>query len=341
VPPAARSRHTADRWWVVDGDAAVPAVRRAATALAGEAGFSDERVAEVGIVVTELATNLVRHARGGEMVLRLNDGAGGMALRVLAIDAGPGSRDIGALISDGASTRGTLGIGLGACRRLASAFDVYSVPAIGTIAEAVLHGTAETPDLPGVRVSDLTRPLSEEGPCGDAAAYRLTGGIHVAMVADGLGHGPLAAEASQRAAEVLGASDSVAPATLLGLIHEALRGTRGAAVSVLTYDPAADTVTHAGIGNIVVRLAGPAGIRTLPTQPGIVGHRAPQAREQTLPAADSAMAVMHSDGLSQRWSLDDVPGVLAHRPAVACAALLRAAASRRDDSGLLVLRTVA
>ncbi|MCA1982702.1 ATP-binding protein [Nocardioides nematodiphilus] len=339
--PPARSRHTADRWWVVDGDAAVPAVRRAATALSAEAGFSEDRVGEIGIVVTELATNLVRHAGGGEMVLRLIDGADGMALRVLAIDAGPGSRNINALISDGASTRGTLGIGLGACRRLASAFDVYSVPALGTIAEAVLHRTADTPDEPGARVSDLTRPLSEEGPCGDAAAYRLTDGIHVAMVADGLGHGPLAAEASQRAAEVLAASDSVAPAALLDLIHGALRGTRGAAVSVLAFDPAADTLIHAGIGNIVVRLAGPAGVRTLPTQPGIVGHRAPQPREQTHSTADSAMAVMHSDGLSQRWGIEDLPGILAHRPAVVCAALLRKAASRRDDSGLLVLRTVA
>ena len=102
---SAPSRYTADRWWVVDAEAAVPAVRRGAAALASEIGFADARVAEVGIVVTELATNLIRHAGGGELVLRLlDDGTGDAALRILAIDAGPGSRNIGALISDGAST---------------------------------------------------------------------------------------------------------------------------------------------------------------------------------------------------------------------------------------------
>lgn len=337
----AYSRHADDAWWTVDAAAAVPAVRRAAAVIAAEIGFTAARVGEVEIVVTELATNLVRHAGGGEMVLRAVREGDRRALRLLAIDSGPGSRNIEALIADGASTGGTLGIGLGACRRLSSAFDVYSVPAMGTIAEALLHARAAADEEDGSTVADLTRPLSGEGACGDTAAHRLTRGTHVAMVADGLGHGPLAAEASRRAAEVLLASDSTSPATLLERIHLALRGTRGAAVSVIGYDPAAATVSHAGIGNIVVRLVGSGGIRTLPTQPGIVGHRSPQPREQSFAAAGASAAVLHSDGLSQRWSLDDVPGVLDHRPAVGCAVLLRAAASRRDDAGVLVLRTVA
>ena len=334
------TRHGDDAWWLIGESAAVPAVRRAAAALAADAGFSADRIAEVGIVVTEMATNLVRHAGGGEMVLRGLHGSGS-GVRVLAIDAGPGRRDIEALISDGASTGGTLGIGLGACRRLSSAFDVHSVTAMGTIAEAVIRQHAEAGDPAGDLVADLTRPLSGEGPCGDTTAHRVTRGTHIAMVADGLGHGPLAAEASRRAAEVLLASDSTSPAAVLERIHTALRGTRGAAVSVLGYEPGSGTVVHAGIGNISVRLVAGSGMRTLPAQPGIVGHRAPQPREQRIPVEQAGVAVMHSDGLSQRWTLDDVPGALDHRPAVACAALVRAAASRRDDTGILVLRTAA
>jgi len=330
-----------DGWWLVDEMAAVPAARRAATALATDLGFDPERVGEVGIVVTELATNLVRHARGGELVLRPTGTGREARLRVLAIDSGPGSRNIAALISDGASTRGTLGIGLGACLRLATSFDVYSVPALGTIVEATLGPEGATHDGLGDTIGTLTRPLTGDGPCGDTTAHRPTGRGQLAMVADGLGHGPLAAEASRLAAKVLLDSDAHSPAVVLERMHAALGGTRGAAIAIVRYDESTGTMVHAGVGNVVVRLAGPGGMRTLASQPGIVGHRIPRLRELSYSVGDSAVAVMHSDGLTQRWSLDDVPGALAHRPAVVCAAVMRAAASRRDDSSVLVLRTAA
>lgn len=346
----------ADVWWSVDEMATVPAVRRAATALATDLGFDGDRVGEVGIVVTELATNLVRHARGGELVLRPYAGGPWPSLRLLAIDSGPGSRNITALISDGASTRGSLGIGLGACVRLSTSFDAYSVPALGTIVEATLAAETSTetstemrPEIrSGMRsetsphpVADLTRALSDNGPCGDTTAHRAAPGGWVTMVADGLGHGPLAAEASRRAAEVLMASDALSPATTLERIHAALGGTRGAAISIIRYDRPTDTVWHAGVGNVVVRLVGASGMRSLPSQPGIVGHRMPRLRELSYSVGDAAVAVMHSDGLTQRWTLDDVPGALSHSPAVVCAAVMRAAASRRDDASVLVLRTAA
>lgn len=336
---SALPRAADDAWWVVDENAAIHAVRRAAAALAAHLGFSADRIAEVGIVVTELATNLVRHAGGGELVLRVVEGDGERLLRVLAIDAGPGSRNIHALISDGASTRGTLGIGLGACMRLSSAFDVYSVPATGTIAEALLGARAAAGAVPGTAVSDLTRPLTGDGPCGDTTAHRMVRGQLLAMVADGLGHGPLAAEASRRAADILMTYDTTSPAALLERIDGALASTRGAAVAIVRYAPESSTLLHAGVGNVVMRMVEGDRMRTVPSQPGIVGHRSPRLRESSFVLGDSSTVVLHSDGLSQRWSLEDVPGVLDHHPAVTCAALVRAAASRRDDASVLVLRT--
>lgn len=341
MTPAAIPDTSDDVWWGVDEMAAVAGVRRAAEVLAERLGFDAGRVGEVAVVVSELATNLVTHARGGELVLRTIGAGRDARLRVLAIDYGPGSRDIGALISDGVSTSGTLGIGLGACIRLSTEFDIYSVPALGTVVEAVL-GRETRPAEPALHaVADLTRPLSGGGPCGDAAASRTASGRTLVMVADGLGHGPLAAEASRRAAEVFLASDSTSPAALLERMHSALGRTRGAAVSVLRYDGSAGEVVHAGVGNVVTRLYEEAAMRMLPSQPGIVGHRMPRVREQSYPAERATAAVLHSDGLTQRWSLDDMPGVLAHRPAVVCASVLRGAATRRDDAGVLVLRTAA
>ncbi len=334
TPRPEESRH--DAWWRVDDIAAVAAVRRAATTAAAALGFGEGRVAEVGIVASELATNLVVHAGGGELVLRssaLTDAA--PELRLLAIDAGPGRRNIRAMITDGESSRGTLGIGLGACARIANRFDAHSVPGVGTVVELLLRADA-APQVDTPRVATLTRPFADEQRCGDTAAHRTAGDQVVVMLADGLGHGTLAADASRRAAEVFHTCPSVAPTVLLDAIHVALAGTRGAAVSVLKYDADAGEVTHAGVGNIAVRLLG-ASSQTLSPQPGIVGHRMPRVREVVSPVGPMRTAVLHSDGLTQRWVLDDLDGALGHSPGIVCAALMRTAASGRDDASVIAI----
>ena len=112
--------------------------RRVAVALGAELGFDETRRAELAIVVTEAATNLVKHARQGELLLRpLADGVR-RGLEVLAVDRGPGLADVSRAVGDGFSTAGSPGTGLGAIRRLASAFDVHSLPGAGTTALAVL-----------------------------------------------------------------------------------------------------------------------------------------------------------------------------------------------------------
>lgn len=332
---------TGDRWWVIDEIGAVAAARRTVAAMAADLRFDENRIAEVGIVVSELATNLVRHAGGGQLAVRVGDDAV-QTLRIMAIDSGPGSRDISALIADGASTSTTLGIGLGACIRLSSSFDIYSVPAVGTVVEVEMGATrtSEADPRPAPWAAALTRPLSGEGPCGDATAAFARPRGWLAMVADGLGHGPLAAIASERAAEVLASCQRDAPAAALARMHTALNGTRGAAISVVEYDAHEHVLRHAGVGNIVVRVVSATGERSLLGQPGIVGHRMPHVREVAEQVPEGSLVVLHSDGLSQRWTLGDLPGVLQHRPAVVGACLMRAASTRRDDAGVLVLRTL-
>src|SRR5688500_2123976 len=98
-------------------------------------GLGEVRQGEVAIVVTELATNLVKHARGGELLIRaVEDGT----LEVLAVDRGGGIARPAEVMRDGYSTAGTLGAGLGAVRRLAARFDLYSTPGAGTVVMARL-----------------------------------------------------------------------------------------------------------------------------------------------------------------------------------------------------------
>ncbi len=101
--------------------------RRAARVAGEHAALSGDELGRLGLIVTEAATNLARHARDGMIVLR-NVGSGGSAgVEVLAIDHGPGITDLARAMADGYSTAGTAGKGLGAIRRLAAgAFDILS-----------------------------------------------------------------------------------------------------------------------------------------------------------------------------------------------------------------------
>src|SRR5687768_10037593 len=106
--------------------------RRAAAALAGRLGFDDRDAGKVALVVTEAATNLVKHARDGAVLLRPLDDAGAVGIEVLALDRGPGMADVGRCLRDGFSTAGSPGNGLGAVRRLAAVLDIYSALGSGT-----------------------------------------------------------------------------------------------------------------------------------------------------------------------------------------------------------------
>ena len=91
---------------------------------------------KVAIVATELANNLLRHAGGGELLLQTLGDDESPVVELLAIDRGPGMADVARCLADGYSTGGTPGTGLGAVRRLATEFDIYSAPGEGTIVMA-------------------------------------------------------------------------------------------------------------------------------------------------------------------------------------------------------------
>jgi anti-sigma regulatory factor (Ser/Thr protein kinase) len=325
---------TEDVWIAVDEPAAVATVRRRSAAAAGAAGLDAERVKEVEIVASELATNVVKHGRGGDMVVRTIPGRG---VQLIAIDAGPGTRDLEALVDDGRSTAGTLGLGLGAVRRLTTSLRLWSEPARGAIVVADVVDTGT--ERPDAEVGHLVRTIRGEQVCGDAIAWRRSSRGWLIMVADGLGHGPLAARPSRRAVDVLRSSRTDSPRELVQHMHAALGGTRGAAVAVSHVDLGSKELVHAAVGNISGRLVGGwSRPRSLVSQPGIVGHRLPRVQENRYALEGTELVVLHSDGLTDRWDGTALPSVVRHGPVVCAAALLRDAGTRRDDASVLALQ---
>src|SRR5689334_20174761 len=106
--------------------------RRVAVELAESVGFNQTDRGKIAIAVTEMATNLVKHAQHGKLLYEPVRHNGSVGVRVLALDKGPGIRNVSEALQDGYSTYGSSGNGLGAVRRLSSVFDLYSMPSLGT-----------------------------------------------------------------------------------------------------------------------------------------------------------------------------------------------------------------
>ncbi|MEV6752411.1 ATP-binding SpoIIE family protein phosphatase [Streptomyces sp. NPDC051214] len=342
-----------DMSWFRDGPSLSTSARGAAAALARRIGLDTHRAAEVALAVTEAATNIQRHATDGALLLRTLHTDEEAAVEFVTVDSGPGMIDVTAAMADGASSAGTLGIGLGAVVRLADHFDIHSVPGKGTVTAAQFW--SRRADEQGVTaamsagrpcVSGITRPISSEMTCGDAWSARLDTGTDphhpavLVMMCDGLGHGPLAARASAAAVHAFHDTPATEPEDIMNAVHHALRGTRGGAAAVARIEPAEGRVRYCGIGNISGFLIGHATRRTLLSVPGIVGAnmRRPRTFEEELP--EGGALAMHSDGLTERWDHTALPGLLHQAPLVVAGQLLREAGVRRDDASVVVVKGV-
>ncbi|MEU9382308.1 ATP-binding SpoIIE family protein phosphatase [Streptomyces sp. NPDC048279] len=337
-----------DVTWFRDSDSLAPAARAAAATLARRLGLTSHRCAEVALAVTEAATNLQRHAVDGALLLRVVRSEGEAGVEFLTIDSGPGMADVPAALSDGTSSAGTLGIGLGAVSRLSDHFDLHSVPGRGTVMTArfwprTADGRAVLTRPPAPSAAGVTRPISGESVCGDAWAVRTVAAgseppVVLVMLCDGLGHGPLAARAGQAAVKAFHEARDPSPEGVLNTVHPALRGTRGGAVAVARIEPGPGRVLYCGIGNISGFLIGDGPRRALLSAPGIVGAHMRRLRTFEEPLPDHGALVMHSDGLTERWDHAALPGLLGHSPLVVAGHLLREAGVRRDDASVVVVK---
>ena len=313
----------------------VAQARRATIELAGGLGLAAREIDRAALVATEAASNVLKHAGRGEVLLCAHAGAFPL-LEMLIIDAGRGFDALSAEV-DGYSTSRTLGGGLGALRRLSSDLQIYSPPGGGSVVRIVVAaGHAPLPSA-AFEVGAISLPHPGETVCGDAFAWRIDGDRGLFVIADGLGHGSEARRASARVIEALPAA-SEPPARLLEQAHAARHATRGAAVGVTVIDLAAGQACHAGIGNIATRIFDASGVKNMVSLAGIVGHNVRRFQSFDHPFGPHSLLVMHSDGLGTHWQLDAYPGLQVQHPAIIAAVLYRDHARGRDDISVLVAR---
>ncbi len=327
------------------GDARRQAMR------AGKAvGFDETANGRVGIVATELAGNLVKHAGGGTLVLRVLaagdtqsperfdetiQGPDILGLEILSLDDGPGM-NVQRCMEDGYSTAGSSGTGLGAISRQATSFEIYSVPDKGTVMAARLWPrTAPRADYD---VGAVCLPIAGERLCGDAWAVRLSSSGLDVVVSDGLGHGPIAAEASDAALEVFARRPDLAPGPLLETMHAAMRATRGAAVLTGHLDGTGNRLTCAGTGNIAGYIMASPRPRGIVSMNGIVGHQIHKVKVFDYECAPEDVIILHSDGLTTHWKLDDFPGLTSRSASLIAGTLFKHFKRGKDDATVVVVR---
>lgn len=316
--------------------------RRAGIELARTLGLGEVRQGEVAIILTELGSNLVKHAGGGELLVRPHEQGGTLGVEVLALDRGAGLARPGEVLRDGYSTAGTPGTGLGAVRRLAGQFDLHSAPGLGTAVLARVYGAAAPPAPASTFDVGLVQvPHPQETVCGDGAAVSIRPGGLSALVVDGLGHGVGASDAARAALAAFGAAAAGEPTELLSAVHHGLRGTRGGVAGVAALRTGASEVVFSGMGNIGGTVVTGEGRRGLASQNGTLGLTAPRPQQYALPWTARSVLVLHSDGLSSAWNLERYPGLLSRSAALIAGVLYRDYTRGRDDVTVLVIKGAA
>lgn len=183
----------------IDDRSQVGEARRAAARMAESLAFEETQAGKLALAVTEAATNIVKHAGNGKLLLTPLTRGASVGIEVLALDRGPGIANLSASLRDGYSTAGSMGAGLGALSRLSPSFDVYSQLGRGTALRMELWGTPLTPPADAdIELGAVSLPKNGEEVAGDSWRMERSGDYRTVLAVDGLGHGPNAAERHTR-----------------------------------------------------------------------------------------------------------------------------------------------
>jgi anti-sigma regulatory factor (Ser/Thr protein kinase)/serine/threonine protein phosphatase PrpC len=301
--------------------------------------FSPKKIAELELIISEIATNLLKHAGGGELIVRNLTDNGNKGLEILSIDNGPGMADPARMMEDGVSTTNTLGHGLGSIKRLSDQFQLYSIKDWGTVllCRIFVQPFQPSPSKLGVYPIIISKP--GETVCGDAYAWKTNPYFFKVMLGDGLGHGPLANLAAKRACEAFRKSVFNNPSDILNDIHKHVKDTRGLVATVAVYDLDNKTWQVCGVGNISTRLCNALTSKTYVPFNGILGVSiSGRLQSQTIANQSGDYMIFCSDGISSRWETSKHTSVFKYDLSILAAVIYKDYARHSDDMSVVVVK---
>ncbi len=316
--------------------------RIAASDMAAELGFNPVECEEIAIVMSELATNLVKHAHGGQVKLSVSEQDERQGICIETEDHGPGMGGSEQYLTDGYSTGGGLGYGLGSVVRMMDDVNFIAPPDGGT--RVICHRWPR-PSRTGFRLRDLdigvaTRPRWNQTPNGDSFVIKCWDRHALIGVIDGLGHGEAAMRAAQTARNFIENHYDLPLDLLFKGVDRVCHSTRGVVMALARFNLDQEEFLAANIGNIEVRRYGDENDHNFMVRRGIVGLNAPKPIITTHHWTSNAMLIMFSDGLHTHWGSNDLPPNLMNSPSELAHHLLVAQGKDDDDATIMVVRNV-
>ncbi|SEW36940.1 ATP-binding protein [Chitinophaga arvensicola] len=310
-------------------------------ALARRANFSDTRMGEIDIVVAEMASNLSKHAKGGEILASITTGVHGECMEVICADDGPGIPDLNRMLTDGISTKKTLGQGLGAMKRLAHDFHVYTRKETGTMILCRIYKTPP-PDYTKPEVAEIKAILIPKPGldiCGDGFYYDISPKFIRLFLGDGLGHGIEANKAVVAAGQAFESCTESSPKEIIRYINTEVKRTRGLVGTVAVFDREQKVWRICGVGNINTKIIGNTSNKTYMPYNGIIGLNVPNSLNvQEIPHENGQHIVLCSDGIKSRWDLVKHPGILRYDLTIAANTIIKEFSRNTDDMSVAICR---
>jgi anti-sigma regulatory factor (Ser/Thr protein kinase) len=308
-----------------------------------QANFPKTRIAEIDIIISELASNIIKHAGEGELLYRIENQEDVLSFEIISIDDGPGIADVQKMMKDGVSTKKTLGHGLGAISRLSNDFQIYSIPKWGTICYSFVRATGK--DSKRVSKALETKSICVAKPaedvCGDKSLVVRRGDIVKVFLADGLGHGKYAHEAVSKAVEFMMQCQETDPVEMIRQMHTYVRKTRGLVGSIGVLNLKERLWKFCGVGNISSRLYDGLTFKNCMAYNGIIGLHMPNSMTSSYVEADKNQhLIMCSDGIKTRWDLGKYPSILKYDAMLLAASLYKDYNRRTDDTSVFVGKVI-
>ena len=338
----------------IDNQSDVGVCRRKGVSFASKLGFTDVESGEVAIMITEMVTNVIKHGggKGHFMICRIRDQQNNTGMEVWCCDYGKGIPDIDLAVQDGYTDKLSLGIGLGAIRRLSDEF-VINPERKAEFMDTLLAGhqvyqncirtrkwinhVAWVGESKNLVVGVASRPKPGEKVNGDSyVVLHLSDTISIAAVIDGLGHGKEANFASQLAKEQIIHKPDLPLEKLMNLIHLSLKGTRGATIGIVRIDIEKNNLSFSGIGNIEGQVNTQSKKNSLITFGGIVGQnmRTPRIFDYSFDPGDSVC--LYSDGITSQWNREEINW--SKSPQENSEYIINKYARIHDDATVLIIR---
>lgn len=300
-----------------------------------DCGLDQEAQDRLALVLTELGTNLVKHSKsGGKILAQGMINANGSAVEVFSVDCGPGM-DIEQCLPDGFSTTSTYGNGLGSAKRNSNDFDVYSELGKGSVIKVRFENRGSK--LEQFEGGGVSVPKPGEILSGDKWCIAPLANGCASLLVDGLGHGFEASEAASLARRRFKENLSLPPRELLKVIHNSLRGSRGAVGAIAKIDFQKGLLAYCGLGNITGLLFSREAKKYLTSFNGTLGYEARKFLEVEANWTSESMLMMCSDGIASS-AFRELGNVASRSPSLLAAWIYGNYGKTTDDATVLIVK---